>query len=197
MPFAGWDGLIADCACYILNQHEAIALDYVTFVASEKVIVCTLCRIAIPVAGLDTHLRTYHHVPSKLRRMTIARFDSVPAAQTFKDLVPRQDGSTPLSYLSPPAPGFCCPHCTQGQTINWDQMRRHAKAEHNISAPECVQDQSRYECYLQSWTKYSPKYWVVTQDNSASKQGIQEQPHSTISTHVRHRMLSVHLRAYH
>ncbi|KAF1838977.1 hypothetical protein BDW02DRAFT_620279 [Decorospora gaudefroyi] len=50
----------------------------------------------------------------------MARFDSVPAAQTLDDLVPRQDGSTPLSYLPPPAPRFCYPHCTQGKTINWD-----------------------------------------------------------------------------
>jgi hypothetical protein len=57
-------------------------------------------------------------------------------------------------------------------------MRQHAKAEHNISAPECVQDQSRYECYLQSWTKYSPKYWVVARDNSSSQQEIEGQPHS-------------------
>lgn len=166
------------CVLYS-KQHEPIALDYVTFVASEKVIICTLCRTAVPVTRLDTHLRTYHHVPPKLRRMTMARFDSVPVAQTLNDLVPRQDGSTPLSYLPPPAPGFCCPHCTQGKTINWDQMRRHAKAEHKISAPECVQDRSRYECYLQSWTKYPPKYWVVTQNNCSHQQEIQEQPHST------------------
>jgi hypothetical protein len=57
-------------------------------------------------------------------------------------------------------------------------MRQHAKAEHNISAPKCVQDQSRYECYLQSWTKYSPKYWVVARDNSSSQQEIEGQPHS-------------------
>lgn len=121
-----------------------------TFVASENVVVCTPCYTAVPVTDLDTHLRTCHYVPFKLRRATIARFDGVPAAQSFNDLVPRQDGSTPLSYLSPPLPGFRCPHCTEGKTINWDQMRRHAKTNHNISAPECFQDQSRYNCHLQS-----------------------------------------------
>jgi hypothetical protein len=146
MPIARLWLLVAEF--WVVQEHEPTALDYVTFIASEKVIVCTRCSTAVPVTGLDTHLRTCHHVPFKLRRATIARFDGVPAAQSFNDLVPRQDESTPLSYLPPPAPGFCCPHCTKGKTISWDRMRQHAKAEHNISAPECVQDQSRYECYL-------------------------------------------------
>jgi hypothetical protein len=81
--------MIAEVAFYIVQEHEQIALDYLTFVASEKVIICTLCCTAVPVTGLDTHLRTCHNVPPKLRLMTIARFDSVPAAQTFHDLVPR------------------------------------------------------------------------------------------------------------
>ncbi|OAL42614.1 hypothetical protein IQ07DRAFT_465673, partial [Pyrenochaeta sp. DS3sAY3a] len=162
----------------IANKYVLmIGLDYVTFIASEKVIVCTRCSTAVPVTGLDTHLRTCHHVPIKLRRKTIARFDGVPAAQSFNDLVPRQDGSTPLSYLLPPVPGFSCPHCTERKTINWRRMRQQAKTEHKISAPECAQDQSRYECHLQSWTKYSPKYWVVAQDDSVGRQEIQEQPH--------------------
>jgi hypothetical protein len=42
-----------------------------------------------------------------------------------------------------------------------------------------VQEQSKYDCYLQSWTKYSPKYWVVTRDTSSSQQEIKGQPHST------------------
>lgn len=57
-------------------------------------------------------------------------------------------------------------------------MRQRAKAEHDISAPECVQDQSRYECYPQSWTKYSPKYCVVAHANRSGQQEIQEQPYS-------------------
>jgi hypothetical protein len=56
-------------------------------------------------------------------------------------------------------------------------MKRHAKAKHNISASECVQEQSKYDCYLQSWTKYSPKYWVVARDNSSSQREIEGQPH--------------------
>jgi hypothetical protein len=111
--------------------------------------------------------------------MTIARFDGMPAAQSFEDLVPCQDGSAPLSYLLPPVPGFCCPHCTEKKTINWDRMRQHAKVKHNITAPEYLRDQSRYKCYLQSWTTYSPKHWVITQGNSSSQQAIQEQPYSS------------------
>lgn len=111
--------------------------------------------------------------------MTTARFDGMPAAQSFEHLVPRPDGSAPLSYLLPPVPGFCCPHCTEKKTINWDRMRQHAKVKHNITAPECLRDQSRYKCYLQSWTTYSPKHWVTSQGNSSSQQAIQEQPYST------------------
>ncbi|EOA82366.1 uncharacterized protein SETTUDRAFT_76814, partial [Exserohilum turcica Et28A] len=158
--------------------YDLSTLDYITFVPSEKVIICTRCCAAVPVTRLNAHLQTFHHVPFKLRRTTIARFDSIPAAQSFQDLVPRQDRSAPLSYLLPPVPGFCCPHCTEGKTINWDCMRKHAKEKHNISAPKCLRDQSRYKCYLQSWTTYSPKHWVVTQDNSASQQAIPEQPYS-------------------
>ncbi|KAF9695526.1 hypothetical protein EKO04_006297 [Ascochyta lentis] len=58
-------------------------------------------------------------------------------------------------------------------------MKRHAKAKHNIGASKCVQEQSKYDCYLQSWTKHSPKYWVVTRDNSSGQQEIDGQPHST------------------
>ncbi|KAF1841287.1 uncharacterized protein K460DRAFT_294033 [Cucurbitaria berberidis CBS 394.84] len=133
-------------------QQDAIALDYITFVASEKVTICTRCCTAVPVMGLDTHLRIAHHVPSKLRRMTIARFDGVPAAQFFNDLVPGQGGSTPLLYFPPPVPGFCCPRCTDFKTINWGQMRRHAKTEHDISASECVQDQSKHTVCLRKRT---------------------------------------------
>jgi hypothetical protein len=62
--------MIAEVAFYIVQEHEQIALDYLTFVASEKVIICTLCCTAVPVTGLDTHLRTCHNVPPKLRLMS-------------------------------------------------------------------------------------------------------------------------------
>ncbi|KAJ6197797.1 hypothetical protein J3E72DRAFT_162894, partial [Bipolaris maydis] len=88
------------------------------------------------------------------------------------------DRSAPLSYLLPLVPGFCCPHCIKRKPINWDQTRQHAKAKHNITALACLRDQSRYKCYLQSWTKYSPKHWIVTQGNSSSQQAIPEQPYS-------------------
>jgi hypothetical protein len=58
-------------------------------------------------------------------------------------------------------------------------MRRHAKTNHNISAPECFQDQSRYRCHLQSWTKYSPKYWVVDQVGSSGQHHSHEEAHHT------------------
>lgn len=45
MPTARVELLIADCAIYITKQHEPIALDYVTFVASEKVTVVLAARL--------------------------------------------------------------------------------------------------------------------------------------------------------
>ena len=178
----------AELAFQTVQEHGPVSLDYVTFVASENVIICTPCYTAVPVTGLNTHLRTCHYVPAKVRRATIARFDGVPAAKSFNDLVPCPDGSSPLSYLGPPMPGFCCPHCSEGKSINWDTMQQHTKKHHNISAPDCLQDRSRYKCYLQSWTKYSPKYWVVTQDDRShqhqSDEGLVRTSHGDCSTRV-------------
>lgn len=84
LPIARLRLLIAEFGSYILQQHEPIALDYVTFVTSENVIVYTPCCTAVPVTGLDTHLRTCHRVPPKLRRMTIPRFHLLqPLAHPF------------------------------------------------------------------------------------------------------------------
>ncbi|KAH7390028.1 hypothetical protein BKA66DRAFT_581759, partial [Pyrenochaeta sp. MPI-SDFR-AT-0127] len=60
-------------------QYKLTALDYIIFVVSERVIICKPYCTAVPVIGLDTHLRTCHRVPLKLRRMTIARFNNLPA----------------------------------------------------------------------------------------------------------------------
>jgi hypothetical protein len=81
--------LVADFILYLLQQQELITLDYVIFVASEKVIICTLYCTAVPLTGLDTYLRTCYYISPKLRRITIVRFDGVPAAQTLNNLVPR------------------------------------------------------------------------------------------------------------
>lgn len=42
-------------------------------------------------------------------------------------------------------------------------MRQHAKKKHCISALDCLRQRPRLTCALQSWTKYSPKYWTVTE----------------------------------
>jgi hypothetical protein len=67
-------------------------------------------------------------------------------------------------------------------------MRQHAKTKHNIRAPDCVKDQSRYECYLQSWTKHSPRYWVVFQDDNPSQQEDQDRPQPAIQREYLTRM---------
>jgi hypothetical protein len=104
----------------MLQPHEPLTVDYITFVVSEKVLLCTRCSIAVLVKGLDTYLRKAYYVRPQLRRATISRFDSVPAAQYLYKLVLRLDQSRPLAYLLLPAPGFCCLHCLEGKTINWD-----------------------------------------------------------------------------
>jgi hypothetical protein len=71
----------------MLQPHETLTVDYITFVASEKVLLCTRCSIAVLVKGLDTYLRKAYHVRPQLRRAMILRFDSVPAAQYFHELV--------------------------------------------------------------------------------------------------------------
>jgi hypothetical protein len=72
-------------------SNGPLTVDYIISVASEKVLICARCSIAVLVKGLDTHLRKAHHVPPKLRQATISRFDSVPAAQYFYNLVLRLD----------------------------------------------------------------------------------------------------------
>jgi hypothetical protein len=56
-------------------------------------------------------------------------------------------------------------------------MRKHAKKKHDVSAPTCVQEQHKYSCHLQSWTKYSPKYWVVAESSSPTQHIAQLQMH--------------------
>jgi hypothetical protein len=46
---------------------------------------------------LHTYLRSCHHVPPRQRRLAIARFDALPAKNFSKDLMPYEDGSTPLA----------------------------------------------------------------------------------------------------
>jgi hypothetical protein len=60
---------------------------------------------------------------------------------------------------------------------NWDQMRRHGKAKHGLTAPECKRDQSKYACFLQSWTTYSQKYWVVNREVDSEQEAPLEYLH--------------------
>jgi hypothetical protein len=48
-------------------------------------------------------------------------------------------------------------------------MRQHAKAQHGLTAPECKLEQSKYVCFLQSWTVYSPQYWVVNRKENSER----------------------------
>jgi hypothetical protein len=149
--------------CKRNQQPDAAASNPLMFVASERVIVCTSCKVAVPFQNLDTHLRVAHKLHFRLRRTIVAQFDGLPAAQTITDLKPRQDASASLSYIAPPTPGYSCAHCSVFKSINWDSMRQHAKKNHCISALDCLRQRPKLTCALQSWTKYSPKYWTVTE----------------------------------
>jgi hypothetical protein len=72
------------------------------FVASKQVIVCTFCKVAVPLKNLDTHLRVAHKLHFRSRHTIVAQFDRLPAAQTITDLEPRQGASVLLSYIAPP-----------------------------------------------------------------------------------------------
>ncbi|CAG5169071.1 uncharacterized protein ALTATR162_LOCUS6994 [Alternaria atra] len=145
------------------QQSDNAALNLLTFVAIEQVIICTSWKVAVPFQNLDTHLRVAHKLHFRPRRTIVAQFDGLPAAQTITDLKPRRDGSALLSYLAAPTSGYSCLHCPVFKGISWDHMRQHAKKRHLISAPECLRQKFRLACALQSWTKYSPKYWTVTE----------------------------------
>ena len=56
-------------------------------------------------------------------------------------------------------------------------MRRHGKAKHSLAAPECKRDQSKYACFLQSWTTYSQKYWVVNREVDSEQEAPLGQLH--------------------
>jgi hypothetical protein len=103
------------------QQQKPPSTDFLVFDASEQVIICTVCSSAVPLKHLDGHLlRRPHQLNHKVRPATVASFVGLPIAQVFEDLVPREDGSKPLSYLGLPIPDFCCPHCSIGKTKNWD-----------------------------------------------------------------------------
>jgi hypothetical protein len=56
-------------------------------------------------------------------------------------------------------------------------MRQHAKAKHNLTAPECKLEQSKYLCFLQSSTTYSPQYWVVGETLDPERQTLAGDQH--------------------
>ena len=88
------------------QRSDAAASNPLMFVASERVIVCTFCKVAVPFQNLDTHLRVAHKLHFRTRRTIVAQFHGLPAAQTIADLEPRRDRSAPLSYIAPPTPGY-------------------------------------------------------------------------------------------
>ncbi|KAK7178263.1 hypothetical protein PSPO01_15690 [Paraphaeosphaeria sporulosa] len=118
-------------------QANTLAFNPLTFVASERVIVCTPCKVAVPYQHIDTHLRDGHRFRAALRRTIAAQFDGLPAVRNIADLKPLF------------------------KTVNWDRVRRHAKKDHGINAVDCRQRKSEMSYALQSWTKYSRAYWIV------------------------------------
>jgi hypothetical protein len=56
-------------------------------------------------------------------------------------------------------------------------MQRHGKVKHGLTAPECKRDQSKYACFLQSWTTYSQKYLVMNRVDSLEQEAPLEDLH--------------------
>jgi hypothetical protein len=54
------------------GQANAIALSPFNFVASDRVIVCTPCEVAVPSQHLDIHLRVGHRLSTASRRRMAA-----------------------------------------------------------------------------------------------------------------------------
>jgi hypothetical protein len=111
------------------------------FVASERVIVCTYCKVAVPFQNLDTHLRVAHKLHFRTGRTIVAQFDGLLAAQNISDLEPRRDRSAPLSYIAPSTFGYTCVHCSVFKSIKLGQYAtaRKEKALHQrtrLSATE-------------------------------------------------------------
>lgn len=119
------------------EQSDNAALNLLTFVPSEQVIICTSCKVSVPFQNLDTYLRVAHKLHFRPRWTIVARFDGMPAAQNVTDLKPRQNGSAPLSYLAAPTSSYSCLHCSIIKSIDWDHMRQHVKEKYRISAPDC------------------------------------------------------------
>ena len=74
------------------QQSNAAALNLLTFVASEWIIVCTSCKVAVPFQNLNTYLRVAYKLPFRLTRTIVVQFNGLLAAQTSRTLSPARIG---------------------------------------------------------------------------------------------------------
>jgi hypothetical protein len=89
-----------------------------TFLPEHKVLLCTLCKVAVPSNDLDSHLRASHRGVRKSTRDSIrVTFTDVPAAKFTADLQPLPDGSPSSSFLVPARCSFYCPACTTFRSV--------------------------------------------------------------------------------
>lgn len=164
-----------------LSYDKAPSIDFVSpleYVSSKGVIICTSCSCAVPFQTLDAHLLVQHRIKAPARLQIKAQFEGLPTAQTHGDFQPRTDGSAPLDYLLPPAPGFRCLHCANLRTINWVVLRKHAKKEHKIDAKTLSREKAESSCFLQRWTscsrEASSKYWIVDKELALSQEKLDD-----------------------
>lgn len=99
----------------------------------------------------------------------------------MSQLLPCADGSPPLSFLLPPAPGFCCTYCSDFKTISDHEYRKHVRKEHNIS--DHVLSKKHGACLLQRWTvgkgRHGGKYWIV--NSTSSPRGCCSPTHDVVA----------------
>ena len=72
---------------------------------------CTACKSVIVFQRLNAHLAYTHHIHARLRKPTVAAFQTAAVAQTHDDIQPLPDGSPPLPFLAAPVPGYACKDC--------------------------------------------------------------------------------------
>ncbi|KAH6689940.1 hypothetical protein BKA61DRAFT_742747 [Leptodontidium sp. MPI-SDFR-AT-0119] len=129
-----------------------------------KMLFCKPCQNAIPSQELRRHLQVHHSQKKPIREPIVLEMQSLPVAQTLKELPPQPDNQPPLSFLPRPVPGHYCPRCVFYKATNFKNVRAHLNTEHKIFSDPSITATST-ACFLQRWIQ-SPrgKWWKVKAD---------------------------------
>ena len=134
-----------------------------TVVEPESALICRTCKVAVRTAPdrVLQHLHRIHSSSPDVQRV-LARHLASARLQDVSKLLPRDDGSEEISYLST-NPGFACRHCHE-RTASEDLLRRHLSTRHWISWPKAILDRDYRFVSLQCWSwggPYRYQWWIV------------------------------------